>query len=147
LLRGLGDPYPYTRGLISELGVDVARVPYTQPSRLRGVSKNNFYTLYDVAMLGITSHSKLPLRIATMAGFTLSALSLLVSLIYVMLKLMFWQRFQLGTAPLLIGVFFFSSVQLFFIGLLGEYVAAIHTRVLNRPLVVEKERVNFDEHP
>jgi polyisoprenyl-phosphate glycosyltransferase len=146
LLRGLGDPYPYTRGLISELGVDVARVPYTQPSRLRGVSKNNFYTLYDVAMLGITSHSKLPLRVATMAGFALSALSLLVSVVYLLLKLMFWQQFQLGTAPLLIGVFFFSSVQLFFIGLLGEYVAAIHTRVLNRPLVVEKERVNFDEH-
>lgn len=145
IARSLDDPYPYFRGLIAELGLSLARVPYTQPRRARGITKNNFYTLYDVAMLGITSHSKVPIRLATMVGFTLSALSLLVSIGYFVLKLLFWDRFELGTAPLLIGFFFFASVQMFFIGLIGEYVAAIHTRVMKRPLVVEKERVNFDE--
>ena len=119
-------------------------MPYVQPRRVRGISKNNFYTLYDVAMLGITSHSKVPLRVAAMAGFALAGLSLIVSLVYLVLKLLFWDSFQMGSAPLLIGLFFFASVQLFFIGLLGEYVSAIHTQVLKRPLVVEKERVNFD---
>lgn len=145
LMRQLEDPYPYFRGIIAELGFDVAEVPYAQPKRTRGLSKNNFYTLYDLAMLGITSHSKVPIRLATMFGFFLSALSLLVSLGYLALKVAFWDEFQLGTAPLLIGFFFFASVQLFFIGLIGEYVAAIHTRVMKRPLVVEKERVNFDD--
>lgn len=145
IARSLDDPYPYFRGLIAELGLSLARVPYTQPRRARGITKNNFYTLYDVAMLGITSHSKVPIRLATMVGFTLSALSLLVSIGYFVLKLLFWDQFVLGTAPLLIGFFFFASVQMFFIGLIGEYVAAIHTRVMKRPLVVEKERVNFDE--
>jgi glycosyltransferase involved in cell wall biosynthesis len=145
IARSLEDPYPYFRGLIAELGMAIGTVPYIQPRRARGLTKNNFYTLYDVAMLGITSHSKVPIRLATMVGFTLSALSLLVSIGYFVLKLMFWDRFVLGTAPLLIGFFFFASVQMFFIGLIGEYVAAIHTRVMKRPLVVEKERVNFDE--
>jgi glycosyltransferase involved in cell wall biosynthesis len=143
ILRKLDDPYPYFRGLIAEIGFDVARVPYTQPGRTRGITKNNFYTLYDMAMLGITSHSKIPIRLATMAGFALSIISFLISLTYLILKLVLWDRFQLGTAPLLIGMFFFGSVQIFFIGLIGEYVASIHTQVLRRPLVVESERLNF----
>ena len=105
--------------------------------------ENNFYTLYDIAMLGITSHSKVPLRLATIAGFGLSLLSFGLSVIFLLLKLLFWKSFSMGVAPILIGVFFFSSVQLFFIGLLGEYIMAIHTQVLKRPLVVEAERINF----
>lgn len=145
ILRTHNDPYPYFRGLIAEIGFDIAELPYNQPRRTRGVTKNNFYTLYDIAMLGITSHSKIPLRLATMAGFSLSLLSLFLSLVFFTLKLMFWKSFNLGVAPILIGLFFFSSVQLFFIGLLGEYIASINTRVMSRPLVVEKERVNFTE--
>lgn len=147
VLRQLDDPYPYFRGLIAEIGFDVVRVPYDQAARMRGITKNNFYTLYDMAMLGITSHSKIPIRLATMAGFGLAVISLLISLAYLILKLIYWDRFQMGTAPLLIGIFFFSSIQIFFIGLIGEYVAAIHTQVLKRPLVVERERVNFDAPP
>lgn len=142
-IRGIGDPYPYFRGLIAELGYQHAEVPYVQPLRTRGVTKSNFYSLYDIAMLGITSHSKVPLRIATFAGFALSGLSLLVALVYLAIKLTHWNEMSLGIAPILIGFFFFASVQLFFIGILGEYVASIHTQVLNRPLVVEKERHNF----
>jgi glycosyltransferase involved in cell wall biosynthesis len=141
--RELDDPYPYVRGLISELGFSVALVPYEQPRRVRGITKNNFYSLYDVAMLGITSHSKVPLRLATMLGFATSALSFLVGLGYLVYKLVFWDRFALGVAPVVIGLFFFASVQLFFIGIIGEYIGAIHTRVTKRPLVVEKERINF----
>jgi glycosyltransferase involved in cell wall biosynthesis len=144
-IRELQDPYPYFRGLISELGYDVAAVPYTPAQRVRGITKNNFYTLYDLAMLGITSHSKVPMRLATMAGFALSAVSLLLSIAYFIGKIFFWERFEFGQAPVLIGLFFFSSVQLFFIGLLGEYIGSIHTYVMKRPLVVERERVNFDE--
>ena len=147
ILRTLPDPYPYFRGLIAEIGFDVARIPYTQPGRTRGITKNNFYTLYDMAMLGITSHSKVPIRLATMAGFALSLISFLISLTYLVLKLILWDRFQLGTAPLLIGMFFFGSVQIFFVGFIGEYVAAVHTQVLRRPLVIERERVNFDQPP
>ncbi len=143
IMRSLDDPYPYFRGLVAEMGFEVACVAFEQPGRARGITKNNFYTLYDMAMLGITSHSKIPIRLATMAGFALSLVSFLISLSYLILKLILWDRFQLGTAPLLIGVFFFGSVQLFFIGLIGEYVASIHTQVLKRPLVVELERVNF----
>ena len=145
VVRALDDPYPYFRGIISEVGFEVAEVLFEKPRRARGITKNNFYTLYDMAMLGITSHSKVPIRLATMAGFALSLLSLAISSAYLVLKLMFWDQFGFGTAPILIGLFFFSSVQLFFIGLIGEYVAAIHTQVLRRPLVVERERVNFDE--
>jgi glycosyltransferase involved in cell wall biosynthesis len=141
--RALDDPYPYVRGLISELGFDVALVSYVQPKRIRGITKNNFYTLYDVAMLGITSHSKVPLRLATMLGFAASALSFVVGLAYLIYKLVYWDRFALGVAPVVIGLFFFASVQLFFIGIIGEYIGAIHTRVTKRPLVVEKERINF----
>jgi len=143
-IRKIDDPYPYFRGLISELGFEYATIPFEQPRRLRGITKNNFYTLYDLAMLGITSHSKVPVRLATMAGFVLALLSLSVSIMYLVLKLLFWDYFTVGTAPILISVFFFASVQLFFIGIIGEYVASIHTHVMKRPLVVEKERVNFD---
>jgi hypothetical protein len=144
LIREIDDPYPYFRGLIAYLGYPRAEVPYVQPLRTRGVTKNNFYALYDMAMLGITSHSKLPLRLATMGGFALSAISLLMACIYLTLKLLYWNDFSFGLAPILIGFFFFASVQLFFIGLLGEYIAAIHTQVLHRPLAVERERVNFE---
>jgi glycosyltransferase involved in cell wall biosynthesis len=144
-LREIKDPYPYFRGLISELGFEFAVVEFTQPTRKRGISKNNFYTLYDIAMLGITNHSKIPLRLAIFFGFLLSGLSLLTAIAYLVLKIIFWDYFQLGTAPMIIAIFFFSSVQLFFIGILGEYIGSIHTQVMNRPLVVEKERVNFEE--
>jgi glycosyltransferase involved in cell wall biosynthesis len=144
-LRKLDDPYPYFRGLISELGFKVAEVPFNQPRRIRGITKNNFYTLSDIAMLGITSHSKVPLRLATIFGFGLSILSFGLSIVFLILKLLFWKYFSMGVAPILIGLFFFSSVQLFFIGMLGEYIMAIHTQVLKRPLVVEDERVNFDK--
>jgi polyisoprenyl-phosphate glycosyltransferase len=144
IIRKIDDPYPYFRGLIAELGIEYAAIPFEQPRRLRGITKNNFYTLYDIAMLGITSHSKVPIRLATMAGFALSVLSLAISLTYLALKLLFWESFSFGMAPILISLFFFASVQLFFIGIIGEYVAAIHTQVMKRPLVVEKERINFD---
>ncbi len=141
--RRLNDPYPYFRGLISEIGLATATIPYTQPMRKRGLTKNNFYTLYDMAMLGITNHSKVPLRIATMLGFAMGFLSLLTAIGYLIYKLLFWDRFSLGMAPVVIGLFLFSSIQLFFIGIVGEYIGAIHTQVLHRPLVVEKERINF----
>lgn len=143
-LRAIDDPYPYFRGLIADMGYAHAEVPYTQPMRTRGITKNNFYSLYDMAMLGITSHSKVPLRLATMAGFALSALSLLIALAYLVLKIVNWNQMSFGLAPILIGFFFFASVQLFFIGLLGEYILQIHTQVQKRPLVIERERINFD---
>jgi hypothetical protein len=129
--------------LVSEIGFPTAKVPYHQPLRKRGITSNNFYHLYDMAMLGITNHSKVPLRLATMLGFAVSFLSLLVAVVYLAFKLLFWDQFSLGLAPLVIGLFFFGSVQLFFIGILGEYIGAIHTQVLKRPLVVELERINF----
>lgn len=143
ILRTIDDPYPYFRGLLADIGYPIATIAYDQPERRRGITKNNFYTLYDVAILGITNHSKVPLRLATMAGFAMSALSLLVALGYLIAKLVFWNHFTLGVAPVIIGLFFFSSVQLFFIGILGEYIGAIHTQVQNRPLVIEKERLNW----
>ena len=143
ILRSLNDPYPYFRGLISELGFETAKINFMQPKRKRGFTKNNFYTLYDLALLGITNHSKIPLRFATFFGFVISFLSFLVGIAYLVYKLMFWDRFEVGIAPLVIGIFFFAAVQLFFIGIIGEYVGSIHTQVLKRPLVVEKERINF----
>jgi glycosyltransferase involved in cell wall biosynthesis len=142
-LRNINDPYPYFRGLVADLGHDAARIPFNQPRRKRGITKNNFFTLYDLAMLGVTNHSKVPLRMATMAGFSLSAISLVIAIGYLLAKLFFWSQFAMGTAPILIGFFFFMSVQLFFIGMIGEYVGAIHTQVLKRPHVIEKERLNF----
>jgi glycosyltransferase involved in cell wall biosynthesis len=143
ILRDIDDPYPYARGLISELGYEIARVEYFQQVRLRGITKNNFYTLYDLAMLGITNHSKVPLRLATMLGFLMSAVSLFIAVAYLIAKLLMWQSFTVGVAPIIIGLFLFSSVQLFFIGIIGEYIGSIHTQVLKRPLVIEKERINF----
>ena len=143
-LREIDDPYPYFRGLIADLGYARAEIPYSQPGRNRGITKNNFYTLYDMAMLGITNHSKVPLRLAAMAGFALSLVALIVAVVYLVLKLIWWQTFDLGLAPLVIGVYFLGSVQLFFIGILGEYIGSIQTQIHHRPLVIEKERINFD---
>jgi glycosyltransferase involved in cell wall biosynthesis len=144
-MRQMNDPYPYGRGMVSEIGYPTVKIEYTQNRRERGVTKNNFYTLYDMAMLGITSHSKVPLRLATMLGFAMSAVSLLVAVAYLIYKLLFWYRFEVGMAPVVIGIFFVSAVQLFFIGIVGEYIGFIHTQVLRRPLVFEKERINFDD--
>lgn len=143
IFREINDPYPYFRGLISDVGFPSAKLEYTQPARHRGITKNNFYTLYDMAMLGITNHSKVPLRVATMLGFLLSFFSLFVAFLYFCAKILFWDSFSVGIAPLVIGLFLFSSIQLFFIGIIGEYIGSIHTQVLKRPLVIEKERINF----
>lgn len=143
ILRTIDDPYPYFRGLICDIGFEIVKIPYVQPQRYRGITKNNFYTLYDIAILGITNHSKVPLRLATMVGFVASLISLLVALIYFLYKLLYWDSFVIGSAPMIIGVFLFSAVQLMFIGIIGEYVGSIHTQVLKRPLVIEKERINF----
>ena len=145
VLRATDDPYPYLRGFVAEFGGDIATVYYTQPKCEHGKTSNNFYKLYDMAMLGFVNHSKVPLRLAVFIGFATAMLSLLVALFYFIYKLCYWDSFQLGNAPLVIGVFFFSAVQLIFIGVLGEYIGAIHTQVRKRPLVMEKERVNFDE--
>jgi len=147
ILRGLHDAYPYFRGVIVDLGFESAKIRYLQPARKRGVTKNNLYTLYDMAMLGMTSHTRVPLRLATLFGFACAAFSFLVALGYLVYKLVHWQEFSIGIAPLVIGVFFLSSVQLFFLGLVGEYIGSIHTQVLGRPLVVEKERINFEAAP
>lgn len=143
-LRKIDDPQPYFRGLISEIGYPPALVPFDKPQRRRGITKNNFFTLYDLAILGIVKHSVAPLRLATFVGFVMSGMSLLLSLGYLVAKLVFWDRFVLGTAPILIGFFFFASVQLFFIGILGEYINSIHIHVRKLPLVVERERINWD---
>lgn len=143
VLRDLEDPYPYFRGLITDLGFKRFEIPYLQPQRAGGKTKNNFFTLYDMAMLGFTNHSKLPLRLSAFIGFFSAIVSLLVAIGYFFYKLLYWNTFQAGTAPMVIGIFFFSSVQLFFIGIIGEYIGAIHTQVRKRPLVIEKERINF----
>ncbi len=143
ICRDLEDPYPYFRGQISEIGLPTEEIAYHKPTRKRGITKNNFYTLYDMAMLGITNHSKVPLRMAAMMGFFMSIVSLLTGLSYLAYKLLFWDRFSAGMAPVVIGLFLFCSVQLFFIGIIGEYIGAILTHVRKLPLVVEKERINF----
>lgn len=144
VIRTLEDPYPYFRGMITELGFDRYEMEYTQQERYGGKSKNNFFTLYDLAMLGFTNHSKLPLRLSAFIGFFSAILSLLIALGYLVYKLIYWNRFEVGLAPLVIGVFFFASVQLFFIGIIGEYIGAIHTQIRKRPLVIEDERINFE---
>jgi len=143
ILRQIDDPYPYFRGLISDIGFDMFRITYAQPVRRRGVTSSNFYRLYDVAKLGITNHSKVPLRLATMVGLTVSIFSFLVAVIYFIYKLVFWSSCSLGIAPLLIGIFFFGTVLLFFIGIVGEYIGSIHTQVIKRPLIIEKGKINF----
>jgi glycosyltransferase involved in cell wall biosynthesis len=147
IIRSFGDPYPYFRGMIAEIGLPWKAVEYDQPRRKRGITKNNFYTLYDLAMLGITNLSKVPLRLVTFTGFLSAAFSILVGLGYLVYKLLYWDRFSLGVAPIVIGIFLFSSVQLISVGIIGEYIGSIHTYVQKRPLVVEKERINFEYEP
>ena len=146
-VKSFDDPYPYFRGMIAEIGLPYATILYDQPKRTRGITKNNFYTLYDMAMLGITNLSKVPLRLVTFSGFAGAAACILVAVAYLVYKLLFWNRFSVGIAPLVIGIFFFSSVQLISVGILGEYIGSIHTQVQKRPLVVEQERVNFEHEP
>ncbi|MFI0435318.1 MAG: glycosyltransferase family 2 protein [Parachlamydiaceae bacterium] len=141
--REMNPPFPYLRGLISEIGCPIKLIPYEQPARREGVTKNHFFSLYDVAMLGMTTHSKIPIRLATIFGFLLSTISLFVAFLFVLCKLIFSEEVINGLNPMLIALFFFSSVQLFFIGVLGEYICAIQTQVTKRPLVYEKERINF----
>jgi glycosyltransferase involved in cell wall biosynthesis len=143
IIRDLDDQYPYLRGLVSELGFRRYEIPYAQPERFSGKSNSSFFKLYDVAMLGFTSHSKLPLRLSAFVGFFSAIVSFLVAVGYFIYKLIYWYEFQIGTAPMVIGIFFFSSIQLFFIGIIGEYIGAIHTQIRKRPLVIEKERINF----
>ena len=146
-VKSIDDPYPYFRGMIAEIGLPHKKLLYDQPARKRGITKNNFYSLYDMGMLGIVNHSKVPLRLATFAGFAGAALSFLAGLGYFLYKLLFWNRFSVGMAPLVIGIFLLGSIQLVFMGILGEYVGAIYTQVQHRPLAVELERVNFQFEP
>ena len=143
ILREFHDPYPYFRGLIADIGFDIARIEFNQPRRMRGLSKNNFYTLYDLAMLGVVSYTKVPLRLTAMFGFFTGLVSFLVGLVYLIYKLADWQNFSLGLAPVIIGLFFLGSVQLLFLGIVGEYIGEIYTLSVRRPLVIEKERINF----
>src|SRR6202050_4146424 len=147
IIRSMDDPYPYFRGMIAEIGLPHTKVYFDQPRRKRGITKNNFYTLYDLAMLGITNLSKVPLRLVTFSGFIFALLSVLIGFGYLIAKLLFWNSFNIGMAPLVIGIFFFSSIQLISVGILGEYIGSIHTHVQKRPLVVERERVNFEYEP
>jgi glycosyltransferase involved in cell wall biosynthesis len=137
------DPYPYFRGMIAELGLPCAKVFYNQNRRERGITSNNFYSLYDFAMLGVTNLSKVPLRLVIGCGFISAAISFMLGVAYLAYKLVFWSRFTVGVAPVVLGLFFLGSVQLIALGIIGEYVGSIHTFVLNRPLVTEKERINF----
>jgi len=141
--RDFQDPQPYFRGQIAEIGLPHKELFYNQKRRMRGITKNNFYTLYDMAMLGITNLSKVPLRLVIFGGFVFAFLSLIAGFGYLIAKLVFWNHFELGLAPTMIGLFFLGSVQLVALGIIGEYVGSIHTIVQNRPLVTEKERINF----
>ena len=145
VLRRLPDPYPYFRGIVAELGFRYATVPYTQPQRKRGVTKNNFYTLYDLGVQGIVNHSKHPAARGDDARVRQLGDQLLAALVYFVMKMLFWYNLPIGVAPVIIGLFCVASVQLFFLGVLGEYVGSIYTQVRNRPLVVEQERINFDD--
>jgi dolichol-phosphate mannosyltransferase len=142
-LREIQDPYPFLRGLINELGYKIKEIPFNQPRRIKGISKNNIYTLYDIAMLGVISHSLVPIRLAAFSGFFLSIVSIFIALALLVYKIIFWNEFAVGIAPIAIGMFFMFGILLSFIGLLGEYIGVIHTYVQKRPIVVEKERVNF----
>jgi polyisoprenyl-phosphate glycosyltransferase len=143
ILSKFNDPYPYFRGLIADIGFPIARIEFVQPRRKRGITKNNFYTLVDMGMLGLTGYTKVPLRLATMLGFLSALISFLVGMIYLIYKLVDWQNFSLGLAPVVIGLFFLGSIQLIFLGIVGEYIGSIYTQVMHRPLVIEKERINF----
>lgn len=143
VLRQLDDPTPFMRGIVAELGFRRKDIPYKQAKRRAGTTHNNWYTLYDAAMLSFTSYTKVGLRIATFLGFIFAVLDMVFALAYLVAKLIWWDRFPMGTAPLLIGVFFMGSIQLIFMGLLGEYVMSVNTRVMDRPLVIEEKRINF----
>ena len=142
-LKNIKDPYPYLRGLLSELGEEISVVEFNQPKRQAGITKNNIFTLYDIGMLGIIKHSRAPLRFVTFLGFVLSFFSLLTALIYFIYKLIFWNTFDLGIAPLIIGIFGFASIQVLLLGIIGEYVGILLIHIRNLPLVIEKERINF----
>ena len=142
-LKKIDDPYPYFRGLITEITNNIGTIDFDQPKRLKGNSKNNFYTLFDIGMLGIIKHSRLPLRFMTIFGFVLSFSSLLIGLFFFVYKLLFWNSFQLGLAPLILGLFFGISVQVFMLGIIGEYAGFILIQTRKMPLVIEKERINF----
>jgi len=144
VLRGLDDPKPFLRGIVAELGFKRKDIEYEQQKRRAGKTKNNWATLYDAAMLSFTSYTKIGLRFATIIGFTLSGISFIVAIVYLILKLLFWNQFPMGTAPILIGVFFLGSMQIFFIGLVGEYILSINSKVVKRPLVVEEKRINIE---
>jgi glycosyltransferase involved in cell wall biosynthesis len=144
VLRRLPDPYPYFRGIVAELGFRYATITYAQPSRKSGVTKNNIYSIYDLGVQGIVNHSKIPLRVATLLGFFSSVVSLMTAAVYFVLKMLFWYNLPIGVAPVIIGLFCVASVQLFFLGVLGEYIGSIYTQVRNRPLVIEAERINFE---
>ncbi|RGY99921.1 glycosyltransferase family 2 protein [Clostridium sp. AM58-1XD] len=145
VLRDLDDPTPFLRGIVAELGFGRKEIPYEQPKRRAGKTSNNFYRLYDAAMLSVTSYTKVGLRLATIFGSLCSAVSMVIAVVYLVMKLLYWDRFPAGMAPMLIGMCFLGSVQIFFIGLVGEYILSINARVMKRPLVVEEERLNFDE--
>ena len=143
VLRNLKDPTPFLRGIVAELGFKRVSIEYTQAKRRAGKTHNNFFTLFDAAMLSFTSYTKVGLHLVTFAGMILSALSILAALVYLVLKLLYWDRFSAGFAPMIIGLFFLNAIELLFIGFVGEYVMSINTRVMNRPLVIEEERINF----
>lgn len=145
VLRTLKDPTPFLRGIVAEYAPDHLEIPYEQQKRKAGKTSNNFFTLFDAAMLSFTSYTKGGLRLATFAGFFISGCSFLIAMVYLIMKLLHWNDFAMGSAPILIGVFFLGGIQLFFIGLLGEYIMSMNTRIMNRPLVIEEERLNFDE--
>ncbi|MDQ6831000.1 MAG: glycosyltransferase family 2 protein [Gemmatimonadota bacterium] len=142
-VRRISDPYPFFRGQLAEVGYEPALIPYQQPARQRGITSQNFYSLYDMAFLGLVNHSKVPLRLAALLGFLMAGLSLLAGFGYLAAKLLFWNSFSLGIAPILIGFFFMSAIQMIFVGILGEYVGFIYTQVKNRPHVFERERINL----
>ncbi len=144
LVRSFDDPYPYFRGMLAEIGLPMVKLFYDQPARKFGVTKNNWYTLWDIGMLGIINHSKVPLRLASFAGFAGALLSFLVAMGYLIAKLIYWYTFTVGVAPMIIGLFFLQSIMLVFLGVMGEYVGAIYTQLQHRPYAVELERVNFD---
>ena len=147
LVKSFNDPYPYFRGMIAEIGLPHKKIYYDQPGRKRGITKNNFYSLYDYGMLGIVNHSRVPLRLMTFTGFGGALLSFLIGLGYLVYKILFWRSFSVGVAPLVIGMFFVSSILLVFMGVMGEYVGAILTQIQKRPFAVERERVNFEFPP
>jgi len=142
-IRDINDPYPFLRGLICELGYTIKIIPFNQPRRMRGISKNNFYSLYDIALLGIVSHSMVPIRAASILGFLFGIFSIVMAFLLLLAKLFFWSYIPIGYAPLGIGMLLIFGVLLFFIGIVGEYVGVIHTYVQRRPIVVEKDRINF----